>query len=107
MTNDLTIDSMVQLTSPRAKWRGWIARHDLTVFFILAFLLSWYPWVIGLVRAKVSGPNPLGPFIAALIVTAVAEGRGGMRSLLGRIVRARIGWRSYATIFGLPVLLCG
>jgi hypothetical protein len=30
-----------------------------------------------------------------------------MRSLLGRIVRARIGWSSYAIIFGLPVLFCG
>ncbi|MFL6520789.1 MAG: type II CAAX prenyl endopeptidase Rce1 family protein [Chthoniobacterales bacterium] len=107
MTADLTIDSMMHMTSARAKWRGWIARHDLTVFFILAFLLSWYPWMIGLVRGTVSGPNPLGPFIAALIVTAVAEGRSGLRTLLGRIVRARIGWRSYAIVFGLPIVVCG
>ncbi len=107
MTADLTIDSMMQLTSPRAKWRGWIARHARAAFFILVFLLSWYPWVIAMVRGKASGPNPLGPFIAALIVTAVVEGRSGLRTLLGRIVRARIGWRSYALVFGLPVLLCG
>jgi membrane protease YdiL (CAAX protease family) len=106
MTSDLTIDSMMQAISPRAKWRGWIARHDLSVFFVLAFLFSWYPWVIGIVRGKVSGPNPLGPFIAALIVTAAAQGRSGMRTFLGRIVRARIGWRSYAIVFGLPILLC-
>jgi uncharacterized protein len=81
-------------------------RHDLTVFFILAFLFSWYPWVIGMVRGKASGPNPLGPLIAALIVTGVAEGRSGMRMLLGRIVRGRIGWLSYAIVFGLPILLC-
>ena len=84
----------------------WLARHDLTVFFILAFVLSWYPWVIGMVRGKVSGPNPLGPFIAALIVTGLAEGRSGIRTLLGRIVRARIGWSSYAIVFGFPILLC-
>jgi len=106
MTGDLTIDSIAQATAPRGKWRGWIARHELTVFFVLAFLLSWYPWVIGMVREKVSGPNPLGPLIAALIVTGLAEGRPGMRTLLGRIVRARIGWSSYAIVFGLPVLLC-
>ena len=106
MTSDLTIDSVGQATAPRATWRGWIARHDLMVFFVLAFLFSWYPWVIGLVRERVSGPNPLGPLIAALIVTGMAEGRAGMRTLLGRIVRARIGWSSYAIIFGLPVLLC-
>jgi CAAX protease family protein len=84
----------------------WLARHDLTVFLILAFLLSWYPWVIAMVDGKVSGPNPLGPFIAALIVTGLAEGRSGMRTLFGRIVRARIGWSSYAIVFGLPILLC-
>jgi hypothetical protein len=106
MTNDLTIDSMIQLPSPRAKWRGWIGRNDLAVFFVLAFLLSWYPWVIGMVRGKVSGPNPLGPFMAALVVTGLAEGRSGMRMLFGRIIRARIGWSSYAIIFGLPILLC-
>jgi uncharacterized protein len=106
MTGDLTIDSMMPVTAPRARWRGWIARHDLTVFFVLAFLLSWYPWLIGMVRGKASGPNPLGPLIAALIVTGLAEGRSGMRTLLGRIGRARIGWSSYAVVFGLPVLLC-
>jgi len=107
MTGDLTIDSIGQATASRARWRGWIALHKLTVFFVLAFLLSWYPWVIATVRQKVSGPNPLGPLIAALIVTGLAEGRAGVRTLLGRIVRARIGWSSYAIVFGLPVLLCG
>jgi membrane protease YdiL (CAAX protease family) len=106
MTNDLTINSTTHATAPRAKWRGWVTRHHLTIFFVLAFLFSWYPWVIGMVRGKVSGPNPLGPFIAALAVTGLAEGRFGMRTLLGRIVRARIGWSSYAIVFGLPVLLC-
>jgi membrane protease YdiL (CAAX protease family) len=106
MTGDLTIDSMVQATAPRAKWRSLVARHDLAAFFVLAFLFSWYPWVIAVVRGTVSGPNPLGPLIAALIVAGLAEGRSGMRSLLGRIVRARIGFSSYAIIFGLPILLC-
>jgi membrane protease YdiL (CAAX protease family) len=106
MTGDLTIDSTAYATVPGAKWRGWITRHDLTVFFVVAFLFSWYPWVIGMVRGKVSGPNPLGPLIAALVVTGLAEGRSGMRTLLGRIVRARIGWSSYAMVFGLPILLC-
>jgi membrane protease YdiL (CAAX protease family) len=106
MTGDLTIDSTAYATAPRAKWRGWVTRHDLTVFFVLAFLFSWYPWVIGMVRGTVSGPNPLGPFIAALVVTGLAEGRFGIRTLLGRIIRAWIGWSSYAIVFGLPILLC-
>jgi membrane protease YdiL (CAAX protease family) len=106
MTNDLTIPSLaVPVVRPR-KFRGFMARHDLAFFFVLAFLFSWYPWVIALLRGTASGPNPLGPFIAALLVTGLTEGRSGMRTLFGRIVRARIGWPSYAIIFGLPILLC-
>src|ERR1041384_1774046 len=106
MTNDLTTDFQSSRSASRGMTFRWLARHDLTVFFILAFVLSWYPWVIGMVRGKVSGPNPLGPFIAALVVTGLAEGRSGIRSLLGRIVRARIRWSSYALVFGFPILLC-
>ena len=106
MTNDLTIQSVaVPAVRPR-KFRELIARHDLAFFFVLAFLFSWYPWIIALVRGTASGPNPLGPFIAALLVTGLAEGRPGLRTLLSRIVRARIGWSSYAIVFGLPILLC-
>ena len=106
MTNDLTIPSIsVPAIRPRG-FRDFIVRHDLGVFFVLAFLFSWYPWVIAMLRGTISGPNPLGPLIAALIVTGLAEGRSGMRTLLGRIVRARIGLSSYVVIFGLPVLLC-
>src|SRR5216110_1010338 len=105
MTNDLTIQSVaVPAVRPR-KFRELIARHDLAAFFVLAFLFSWYPWIIALVRGTASGPNPLGPLIAALIVTGIADGRSGMRTLLGRMVRARIGFSSYAIIFGLPILI--
>jgi membrane protease YdiL (CAAX protease family) len=86
--------------------RGWVARHALITFFVLAFLFSWYPWVIAMMRGHTSGPNPLGPFIAALVVAGIANGWPTVRDLLSRIVRARIGWSSYAIVFGLPVLLC-
>ena len=106
MTNDLTIQTVALPAARPRRFREFVARHDLVFFFVLAFLFSWYPWIIALVRGTTSGPNPLGPLIAALIVTGLAEGRGGMRALLGRIVRARIGFSSYAIVFGLPILLC-
>jgi membrane protease YdiL (CAAX protease family) len=86
--------------------RVWIARHALIAFFALAFLCSWYPWVIAMARNQTSGPNPLGPFIAALVVAGIANGWPGVRELLGRVVRARFGLRSYAVIFGLPIAMC-
>jgi membrane protease YdiL (CAAX protease family) len=90
----------------RAKWRDAVARHELVAFFVLAFVFSWYPWIIALARGTTSGPNPLGPLIAAFIVAGIAQGRGGIRDLLSRIVRARIGLRWYSVIFGLPVVTC-
>jgi membrane protease YdiL (CAAX protease family) len=87
-------------------WRATIARHELSAFFVLAFIFSWYPWIIALTRGTTSGPNPLGPLIAALTVAGIAQGWSGVRELLGRMVRARFGLKWYAVIFGLPVLFC-
>ena len=108
MTADLTIrPSRVSDRAVRPRnARDIVARHSLVIFFLLAFLLSWYPWFLALAQGRTSGPNPLGPFGAALIVTGLADGWMGIRELLGRIVRVRIGLRWYAVIFGLPVALC-
>lgn len=100
MTDGLTIGAS------RRRWREAIARNELIAFFVLAFFFSWYPWVIAMARGQTSGPNPLGPLIAALVVAGIANGWPGVRELLGRIVRARFGLRWYAVIFGLPVAMC-
>jgi CAAX protease family protein len=78
----------------------------LVLFFALAFPLSWYPWIIALLKGTTSGPNPLGPLVAALIVTALTEGRMGIKDFLKRLVRWRVGLRWYAVVFLLPVLCC-
>jgi membrane protease YdiL (CAAX protease family) len=82
-------------------------RRPLLVFFPLAFLLSWYPWVIFLVRGHGNGgPNPLGVFVAALIVAALADGWGGVKDLLVRLVRWRIGPGWYAFVLLVPAAIC-
>src|SRR3977135_892178 len=101
MTDGLTIGSGIS----RAKWRDAIAAHQPVTFFVLAFVLSWYPWIIALARGQTSGPNPLGPLIAALIVSGIANGWPGVRDLLSRMVRARFGLRWYAVIFWLWLLM--
>lgn len=90
----------------RGKWRGAVARHELIAFFALAFVLSWYPWIIALARGRTSGPNPLGPLVAALVIAGLASGWPGVRDLLGRIGRGRFGLQWYAVIFGLPIAMC-
>ncbi|MCU1682362.1 MAG: amino terminal protease [Amycolatopsis sp.] len=106
--------------------RGLISRHPLPSFFILAFVLSWFAWTpyilskngVGLLpfgyptamgSTQLTGVLPgayLGPILAAFIVTAVAEGRPGLRLWAGRLLKWRVNWRWYvAIILGVPATL--
>ena len=86
--------------------RAFFRRHTLIAFFLAAFVLSWYPWIIALLRGRISGPNPLGPFVAAIIMTAVVSGRSGLRQFFSGLVRWRVGAKPYAIVFLTPILVC-
>ncbi len=86
--------------------KAFLQRHRLTAFFVLAFALSWYPWILALVRGQSTGPNPLGPFVAGIVVTWVVAGRTGLIEFFKRIARWRVGAKWYAVIFLTPPLLC-
>ncbi|MGH3911896.1 MAG: hypothetical protein ACRDTC_00575, partial [Pseudonocardiaceae bacterium] len=61
-----------------------VKRHPLIAFFVLGFALSWWPWILyafGLYPAPIAS---FGPFLAALVVLAVARGKGGVVGLLSR-----------------------
>jgi membrane protease YdiL (CAAX protease family) len=80
-----------------------LRRHPIIAFFVLAYTLSWWPWVL---YALDLSPQPVagfGPFLAALVVLAVVHGRGGVGGLLRRMVRWRVGLRWYAVALLLPV----
>lgn len=84
-----------------------IRRHPAAFFFFFAFLLSWYPWILWHLHVPkaTGGINPLGPLVAALLVTALTSGRAGLKKLLGRYLPWRTSWRWYAVAVALPVLL--
>ncbi|WP_435159221.1 CPBP family intramembrane glutamic endopeptidase [Amycolatopsis sacchari] len=103
-----------------------ITRHRLPAFFTMAFALSWLAWLpyvlsdngLGIVHFRfpqllgtpqLLGVLPgayLGPILSAFIVTAVAEGRPGLRRWTGRLLRWRVKWWWYAaTLLGVPVAL--
>lgn len=73
-----------------------IGRYPLGVFFSLAFGVAWI-WdflALGLFGWPMPANTPgvfLGVTGAAFVVTAVTEGRDGVRSLLSRYVRWRVG----------------
>jgi CAAX protease family protein len=100
------LDSIGGLVSKCNGMRAFFRRHTLVAFFVMAFVLSWYPWIIALIRGRTSGPNPLGPFVAAIIMTAVVSGRSGLREFFSRLVRWRVGIKAYAIVFLTPILVC-
>src|SRR5690606_11540627 len=106
--------------------RGAIARHPLITFFLLANGLSWLAWTpyvlsnngLGLWdydfptllgTSQLLGVLPgayLGPITSALVVTALVDGRSGLRRWAGRLWRWRVNWRWYAlALVGGPVAL--
>lgn len=96
-----------------------IHRSPVGIFFVLAYIFSWMlilPWSLsessaGLGVLPYTLPDiygivmfvlaPLGPAFAAVLITMVIEGRSGVRRLLGRIKRWRVGFRWYViALFG-------
>jgi membrane protease YdiL (CAAX protease family) len=109
-------------TQPQAAARGGLlARHPLVFFFILAYAGTWlvvlpyvrfadgagllpFRWPIPFAASAVVAPFA-GPFLAALILAGVTEGRAGIGRLLCRIVRWRVGLRWYLfAVAGIPVI---
>jgi uncharacterized protein len=82
-----------------------VRRHPLITFFVLAYALSWWPSILYTFDLL---PNPIvgfGPFLAALVVLAVTEGKSGVVGLLRRMVRWRVGLQWYAVALLLPVVV--
>jgi membrane protease YdiL (CAAX protease family) len=87
-------------------------RHLLVSYFLIAYAVT---WPIGLVfivllhrlpSLEVIVPMIAGPTIAALIMTAVAEGRPGVGRLLRRYVLWRVDLAWYVLVLvGIPALL--
>ena len=75
---------------------AFVRRHALLVFFALAFAITWAPTPFGVFMAA-------GPLLAALVVTAVVDGRRGLRELGSRLVRWRVGWPWYAAAVLIPL----
>lgn len=70
--------------------RGWIERHDVVLFFVLAYLLSWSIWPLMLLNPESSPMMPFGPLLAALVLTAVVSGWRGVTALVKPLGRWRV-----------------
>jgi membrane protease YdiL (CAAX protease family) len=84
---------------------GVVKRRPLIAFFVLAYALSWLAWPVWAFGLY---PNPVfsfGPFLAALVVLAITQGKSGLGGLLRRMVRWRVGIRWYAVALLVPVAI--
>jgi membrane protease YdiL (CAAX protease family) len=104
--------------------RRLVRRHPLRCFFVLAYTISWLAWLpyvlsddgLGILHFRLAGsylgqmmalPGAyLGPLSAAFLVTALADGRPGLRRWWQRLARWRVNWRWYLyALAGVPVVL--
>jgi membrane protease YdiL (CAAX protease family) len=104
----MTLDTFNPHSSPRpardgeetanpaqGRVRAFVTRHGLLVFFVLAFLIAWAPTPLGVFMAA-------GPLLSAIVVSAIADGRRGLRELGSRLIRWRVGWQWYAAALIVP-----
>lgn len=98
--------------------KRWMASHPVLAFYLLAFLFSWSGWIPQLLQAHGLLPDELsqlaflgtllgggGPAFAALLVSAIVDGRNGPGQLLARLFDLHLGVRWYLVAFlGMPLL---
>ncbi|RZQ63375.1 CPBP family intramembrane glutamic endopeptidase [Amycolatopsis suaedae] len=113
-------------STPSTGWRALVLRYPLISFFTLANAISWLAWTpyilsldgLGilafrypdfLITNQLTAILPgayLGPLAAAFTVTAVTEGRAGLRRWRRRLFQVRAGLRWYAlALFGIPLAI--
>jgi membrane protease YdiL (CAAX protease family) len=98
--------------------RSVLARYPLVFYFLIAFSFSWLMFLPGVLTyygvlnisdslVSVLGiTGLLGPILSGFVMTAVTEGRAGMRRWLRRIVLWRVGLRWYLfALIGLPLAM--
>jgi len=89
--------------------RAFITNHPVLTFYALAFAISWGAILIvvgpgAFLETTSTSPSfalagfasILGPSVAGILMTALVDGRAGLRELLSRLRRWRVGVRWYA-----------
>jgi len=91
--------------------RARLRQHPVACFLAITFAVTWGAWLslalagvtVGVGFAPVYLLGLVGPLVGALGTTAITDGRAGLRELLGRMLRVRVGLRWWAVALGLPI----
>lgn len=87
--------------------RGWAARHEIVLYLVLAYAISWCIWPLVLLNPGSSPLVPFGPGLAAVLVAYWAGGRREFVSLLRHFWRWRVNFGWYAVALGVPFVVPG
>jgi membrane protease YdiL (CAAX protease family) len=96
-------------------------KHPVTWFYILAFGISWIGLIPGVLGSREIAPfdNPyvqllgilfsVGPTLAAVIVSQVAQGNAGVQNLLKALLKWRVGlvWYIVAVLGPIVIFVAG
>ena len=109
--------NMAASSASGSSLKRWITRHPVLSYLVVAYVVSWIIFVIPLLSRSGIGvlgfdAPPVEVFIlavavfglagSAFLVTAIVDGRPGVRTLASRYIRVRVGiqWYLFA-VFGL------
>jgi len=98
--------------------KSFLQHHAIAAYFILAYGISWTAVLFSVGLTRFSGQAVpadqllvalplmvLGPTTGGLLMTAIMEGKAGLRALFGRLIHWRVGIQWYAAaIFTVPAL---
>lgn len=99
--------------------RAFISRHSVLTYYVLTFTISWGGMLLVIGPRGIPGtpdeflpllPTLLlamlaGPTVSSLLLTGVIDGRPGLRDLLARCIKWRVGFRWYAvSLLMAPIL---
>ena len=104
-----------QSTSPSGHLQQFMQQHPLFSFFFIAYAFSWIlsiPFILsewGILHGDftvIFVLKSFGPFLAALLMARVIEGKEGVLRLRKRIRQRQAGWLWYVFILlGIPALI--
>ena len=80
--------------------KTFLKKHQIIIFFTLTFIISWSPWYTGGVGFKAAGPS-----YAGLTVVLIVSGWEGIKEMLGRLVKWRVGYRWWVVAFFGPLVV--
>ena len=92
---------MAEHDEPRL--RGWAGRHEVALYLVLAYVISWSIWPLVLMNPESSPLVPFGPGLAAVLVAFIAGGRAGLFGLLRQLGRWRVNPAWYGVALGVPI----